>query len=156
MIVYKGRLLKNLQIENRSSSCQGWTVVAGHYVAFKKHSILLATDLAANFGCYRFSITPDIVSKLLRTAIWSRCAVQFKPEQTPFLGQVVDLDLLLCRGFDSEHAFLFLCHILLRDQRLSEAMGRGFGRQQLLANSIENFISHFEKSDSLRSEIYKA
>ena len=34
----------------------------------------------------------------------------------PFLGQVVDLDLLLCTGFDSEHAVLFLCHILLRDQ----------------------------------------
>ena len=29
----------------------------------------------------------------------------------PFLRQVVDSDLLLCTGFDSEHAVLFLCHI---------------------------------------------
>ena len=29
----------------------------------------------------------------------------------PFLGQVVDLDLLLCTGFDSEHVVLFLYHI---------------------------------------------
>ena len=29
----------------------------------------------------------------------------------PFLGQVVDLDLLLNTGFDLEHAVLFLCHM---------------------------------------------
>ena len=45
----------------------------------------------------------------------------------PFLGQVVDVDLLLCTGFDSEHAVLFRSD---------------FGRHQLLANSIEIFISH--------------
>ena len=28
-----------------------------------------------------------------------------------FLGQVVDLDLLLCTGFYLEPAVLFLCHI---------------------------------------------
>ena len=38
------------------------------YMAFK-HSISFATNLAANFGCNRFRITPDIVSKLLRAAI---------------------------------------------------------------------------------------
>ena len=43
-------------------------VNAGHYMAFK-HRILIATDLAANFGCNQFRITPDIVSKLLRAAI---------------------------------------------------------------------------------------
>ena len=32
-------------------------------------SISCATNLAANFGCNRFGITPDIVSKLLRAAI---------------------------------------------------------------------------------------
>ena len=31
--------------------------------------ISFATNLAANFGCYRFRIMPDIVSKLLRSAI---------------------------------------------------------------------------------------
>ena len=31
------------------------------------------------------------------------------PDSRPFLGQVVDLGLLLCTGFDSEHVVLFLC-----------------------------------------------
>ena len=43
-------------------------VNAGHYIAFK-HRISFATDLAANFDCNPFRITPDIVSKLLRAAI---------------------------------------------------------------------------------------
>ena len=79
MIVYKGRLLKkssNLQIEARP-------VKAGHCVAFKHH-ISLVTDLAAYFGCDRFRIMPDIVSKLLRDVIWSRCALRFESEQTLF------------------------------------------------------------------------
>ena len=49
-----------------------------------KHHISFATYLAANFGCNQFRITPDIVSKLLRAAIWSCCAVRFESEQTPF------------------------------------------------------------------------
>ena len=40
-----------------------------------KHQISFATDLAANFGCNQFRITPAIVSKLLSIAILSRCAV---------------------------------------------------------------------------------
>ena len=67
----------------------------------------------------------------------------------PFLGQVVDLDLLLCTGFDLEHAVLFLCHIFtqrpMNDRKIERSDGRGFGRQQLLANSIEIFISHEKK-----------
>ena len=49
-----------------------------------KHSISFAKDLAANVGWNRFRITPVIVSKLLRAAIWSRCAVLFESEQMPF------------------------------------------------------------------------
>ena len=48
----------------------------------------------------------------------------------PFLGQVVDLDLLLCAEFDSENVDLFLCHISTQrptagsdPKRLSEVMG---------------------------------
>ena len=33
----------------------------------------------------------------------------------PFLGEVVDVDLLLCTGFNSEHAVLFLYHISTND-----------------------------------------
>ena len=49
-----------------------------------KHLISFATNLDANFGCYWFRIMPDIVSKLLRSAIWSHCAVLLESEQTPF------------------------------------------------------------------------
>ena len=34
----------------------------------------------------------------------------------PFLGQVVNFDLLLYIGFDKEHPDLFLDHISLRDR----------------------------------------
>ena len=100
--------------------------------------ISFATEFAANFGWNRFRIMPDIVSKLLRACIWSRCVVQFEFEQTPFLGQVVNLDLLLCTGFDSEHAILFLCHIFtqrpMNDCKIEQSDGRCFGWQQLFAN----------------------
>ena len=41
---------------------------SSHYIALKQ-SISFATDLAANFGCYQFRITPNIISKHLRAAI---------------------------------------------------------------------------------------
>ena len=47
-------------------------------------NVSFATDLTANFGCDLLIITPDIVSKLLRASIWSRCAFRLKSEQTPF------------------------------------------------------------------------
>ena len=62
-------------------------------------------------------------------------------EQTPFLGQFVDLVLQLCTEFDLEYAELCpqLCpHAFLRNHCCS-------GRQQVLANSIENFISYEKK-----------
>ena len=91
---------------------------------------------------------PDIVSKLLRPP--SEVAVLFDSNlsRRPFLGQVVDLDLLLCTGFDSEHAVLFLCHSFtqrpMNDRKIERSDGRGFGRQQLLARSMEisEFISN--------------
>ena len=80
MNVCRGRLLKkssNLQIE----ACP---VNACHYMAFKHHISFATADLASNFGWDRFRITPDIVWKLLLAAIWSRWAVLFESEQTPF------------------------------------------------------------------------
>ena len=81
------------------SKIEARPVNAGHYMAFK-HSISFAIDLAANFGCNRFRITPDIVSKLC--APLSEVAVLFDSNlsRRPFLGHVFDLDLLLCKGFD--------------------------------------------------------
>ena len=124
------------------------TVNAGLYMAFKHH-ILFGTNLAENLGCNWFRITHDIVSKLLHTTIWSSCAVQFKSEQSPFLGQVIPvyLDLLLGTGFNLEHVVLFLCHIFtqrrMNDRKIEWSNGCCFGLQQLLANSIEDFKFHF-------------
>ena len=85
----------------------------------------------------------------------SEVAVMFdlNLSRRPFLGQVVHLDLLLCTGFNLEHwhAFLFLCHIFtqrpITDRKIEQSYGRCIGRQQLLANSMEIFISqiHMKK-----------
>ena len=116
-----------------------------------KHSISFVTDLAANFGCNWFRITPGIVSELLHSSIWSSCAVQFESEQCLFLGQVVYTDLLLCTGFDLEHAVLFLCHIFAQrrtnDRTIEQSNGRCFGRQQLLTDSMEISFHMKNKSD---------
>ena len=49
----------------------------------------------------------------------------------PFLRQVVDLDLLLCIGFDSEHAALFLYPIFIlrpmNNGKTEESNGCGLG-----------------------------
>ena len=79
MIVYKGRLLKiifKLKIKDHPDC---------HYMAFK-HSISFVTNLAANFG-YNSNLTHYL-------------------SRSSFLGQVIDLDLLLCTEFDSEYAAL--------------------------------------------------
>ena len=48
----------------------------------------------------------------------------------PFLGQIVDLDLLLCTGFDSEHANLFLFLFCFQrpriDRKIEQSDERGF------------------------------
>ena len=68
----------------------------------------------------------------------------------PLLGQVVDLDLLPCTGFDSEHAVLFLGHSFtqrpMNDRKTERSDGRGFGRQQLPADSNGHSISNEKKS----------
>ena len=59
----------------------------------------------------------------------------------PFLGQVVDLDLLLCTGLNLESAVLFLCHIFtqrpINDCKIELSDGCCFGLQQLLADLME-------------------
>ena len=122
-----------------------------------KHCISFATSLAANFGGYRFRITPYLVSKLLHATIWSHCAVLLNLSRRPFHRQVVNLDLLLCKGFNSEHIVFFLCHIFtwrpMTDRKIEQSYGH-----------CNNFLPipskfHFiwkKKSDSSLPEIYKA
>ena len=72
----------------------------------------------------------------------------------PFLGQVIELDLLLCTGFDLEHVVLFLCHIFtqrpMHDRKIVQSYECCFGWQQPLPDLIKNFISH-EKLEVTRS-----
>ena len=62
-------LLKNLWIENRSSSRQSKSVHGLQTSLFIRDAFWLQTLVAV---------------KLLRTAIWSGCAVRFDSKQTPF------------------------------------------------------------------------
>ena len=118
--------------------------------------ISFATYWAANFGCYQFRIIPDIISKLLCAAIWSRCAVQFKSEQMPFRRTGHQLRSAAL------HWILFwtccsvpMSYFYYNDRKIE--LGRCFGQQQLLANSIQNFISHEKKKSALSlPNIYKA
>ena len=68
----------------------------------------------------------------------------------PFLGQVVDLDLLLCTGtaFNLEFADFFLLPVLFRDQRmierLSEAMSTALVSHKFSGNPLK-FSFTFKK-----------
>ena len=73
MIIFSSRLFKKiltLKIEAR-------LVNVGLYTPFHIH-FSIATVLAANFGCNRLRVMPEIASKLLHASIWSGCAVWFK------------------------------------------------------------------------------
>ena len=106
-----------------------------------KHCISFATDLAAKFGCNRFRITPDIVSSFCSPPPEVAALFDSNLSRCPFLGQVLNSDLLLCTGFDWEHAVLFLCHMFtqgpMTDTKIEQSYGRCLGRQQLLAISME-------------------
>ena len=66
---------------------------------------LVAIDCESRLTLFPSFCAPPSEFTVLFDSNLSRC---------PFLGQVVDLDLLLCTVFDSEHAVLFLCHIFIQ------------------------------------------
>ena len=73
-----------------------------------KHHISFATDFAAidpelRLTC--FCMQPSEVVVLIDSNL----------SRLPFLRQVVDLDVLLCTGFNLEHAVLFLDQWLIKD-----------------------------------------
>ena len=111
MIVYKGRLLKISKIENWSLSLP----------------LQIATwpFIRCQFGC---KLWLPLIQNHARHCFQAFCTppVQFNLNlnRHPFLGQVADLDLLLCTGFNSEHAYLFLCHIFLKDQWMIEKLSK--------------------------------
>ena len=136
MNVYKGRLLK--KSSNRKSKLVLSTLVTPWLSNIAFHlrptwlQSLVAIDSESRLTSFlSFCAPPSEVAALFDSNLSRR----------PFLGQVVDTDLLLCTGFDSEHAVLFLCHIFtqrpINDRKIGRSYGRCFGRQQLLAHSIE-------------------
>ena len=144
-MVTKADCSKNLQIENPSASCQRWSVVTTWLsnIAFHLRLIWLQTLVAI-----------DSESRLTSFPSWappSEVAVLFNLNLSrwSFLWQVFDLDLLLCTGFNSEHAVLFLCHGFTQrpmpGRKIERSYGRCFGLHQLqvLADSMEVF--HMKK-----------
>ena len=145
MIVYKGRLLKKSSLANQKLKLIQSTLVTTWLsnIAFHLLPIWLQTLVA-------------IDSELCQTLFQSFCVLpsevtvlfKWNLSRLPFLGQVVNLDLLLCTRYNSEHVALFLCHnftqSLIKDWKIQKSDGHYFGslRQQLLANAINNFISH--------------
>ena len=79
MIIFSNRLLKKIF----ESKIEARPVNAG-YMAFK-HRFSLRPIWLQSFGCDRFRIIPDMVSKFLHAAISSRCAQAFwfQSAQTP-------------------------------------------------------------------------
>ena len=88
-------------------------------------------------------------SKLLALPFEVALLFDLNLSRCPFLKQVIYQDLLLCTGFNKEHAVLFLCHMFtqrpMNDGKIEWSNGGCFGWQQLLANSIKIFISHENK-----------
>ena len=152
MNVYKGRLLK--KSSNQKSKLVLSTLVTTWFSNITFHlwpiwmQTLIAIDSEIESESRQTSFpsfcTPPSEVAALFDSIWAR---------HPFLGQVVDSepisDQQLCTGFDLEHVVLFLCHIFtqrpMTDRKIERSYGRCFGWQQLLANSIEIFISHEKK-----------
>ena len=81
----------------------------------------------------------------------SQAAVLFNSNlsRCPFLGQVVDLNVLLCTGFNSEHADLLLCPIFtqrsMNDRQIEQSNGQNFDQQQVLTNCREILIPYEKK-----------
>ena len=70
---------ENLKIENWISSCQCRSLHS-----FQRFHFICHLFGCKFFGCNQLRIMPDIVSKLLRVAIWRSCAFLLESEQTPF------------------------------------------------------------------------
>ena len=124
MIVYKGRLLKKSSLANQKLKLIQSTLVTTWLsnIAFHLLPIWLQTLVA-------------IDSELCQTLFQSFCVLpsevtvlfKWNLSRLPFLGQVVNLDLLRCTRFNSEHVALFLCHnftqSLMKDWKIQKTDG---------------------------------
>ena len=135
MIFCKGRLLKKSL--NRKSKLVLSTLVTTWLlnIAFHLRSIWLQTLVAIDSqSCLpsfpRFCAPPSEVAVLFDLNLSRR----------PFLGQVVDSDLLLCTGFDSEHAFCSYAYFYSETNKWLKDWAKRWARPWLAStsrNSIE-------------------
>ena len=134
--VDEGRLLK--KSSNRKSKLVLLTLVTTWLSNIIFHLLLIwqqtlvSIDSESRLTSFpSFCVPPSEVAALFNSNL----------SRLPFPRQVVDSDLLLCTGFDSEHAVLILCHILtqrpMNDRKIERSYECGLGWQQLLA---ANFI----------------
>ena len=101
MNVYKGRLLKkpsNRKLKHiLSTLVNTWLSNIAFHLRPIWLQTLVAIDSELRLTLFpSFCAPPSEVTALFDSNLSRR----------PFLGQVVDLDLVLCTGFDSEHACL--------------------------------------------------
>ena len=140
MIVYQGRLLKNSSNWKLKLVLSTLVTIWLSNIAFHLRPIWLQTLVSIDSESRQtsfqsFCAPPSEVAVLFDSNLSRR----------PFLRQVVDLDLLLCAGFDSEHEVLFLCHIFtqrpINDRKIEQSYGRCFGRQQIPFPKKKNLLS---------------
>ena len=118
MNVYKGRLLEKICKSKIEARPQRWSL----------HRFQILHYICGRFGC-KTLVAIDSESHL--TSFPSFCAppsevavlFYLNLSRRPFLGQVVDFDLLLCTGFDSEHAVIFVCHIFTQRPMTDRKIG---------------------------------
>ena len=80
-----------------------WVNTRSPLASFEKNKIIESTAICSQVS--------SLGQNHARDCFWSfALAVLYKWSLSrPFLGQVVNLDLLLCTGFNLKHAALFLC-----------------------------------------------
>ena len=117
MIISRGKFLKN-SLDWKSKLVQSTQVSAWlSNITFHLQPIWLQTLVAIDSeSCQRSLLS--VCSQPSEVAV----LFYWNLNRRPFLRQVVDFDLLLCTGFNLQHADLFLSMILLRDQWIIEIL----------------------------------
>ena len=145
MIVYTDRLLKKSSNRKSKLVLSRLVTIWLSNITFHLRPIWLRTLIAIDSESCQTSF-PSICAPPSEVAV----LLNSNLSRRPFLWQLVDFDLLLCTGFDSEPAVLFLCHIFtqrpMNVRKIKRSDGRGFGRQQLLVNSMGSSFPNEKKS----------
>ena len=126
MNVYKSRLLKKSWNQKLKLILSTLVTTLLSNIAFHLLPIWLQTLVAIDSES-RLTSFPSFCVQPIEVAVLFHSNVS----RHPFFGQFVDLDLLLCKGLNSEHVVLFLCHIFtqrpMTERKIEQSYGRNFG-----------------------------